>query len=306
MEVLSMTATRELDLFGQYMRNVKNRSENTIAAYTADIRQFFEIMGDYVSINDIHTLDIETVYITRMVNAGMCAASRRRKISALKEFFAWMHKNGFVVENPVENVEMPKLPHKEPKVMEVEEVRKVIECAKEPDDKKTYFRDLAIISLLFATGMRREEITNVKLCDVNLKESSILVHGKGSKERVVYFNDTARAILSEYISAHRSLLRCAKNSDYLFVPNSNGTNNTKLSKASINAIMNRNMELANLDDKKYTVHSARKAFATRAYENTHDIGAVQKLLGHSSPATTMIYVGISDSAKKKAAMAVDF
>lgn len=302
-----MNATKELKNFENYMRNIKNRSENTITAYLSDLAQFCSIMGDYESMNDISRADVENVYIASLAACGVSATSRARKISSVRAFFHWAQVNGVVVENPVENVEMPKIPHKEPKVMADDEVSRVIQYAmthKISDDANANFRDLSIIMLLFSSGIRRSELTEIKLSDVNLKESSILIHGKGNKERWVYFNARTEAILSEYVHSHRKFLRNAKDSEYLFVSNDRNSKSEKLSAWAINDIVNRCFDLAGV--KGYTVHSTRKFFATKVYNETRDIFAVQNLLGHSNPQTTMRYVAANEKMKKEAAMVVNF
>lgn len=298
--IMNMTL---IDEFAKYMRNVKNRSELTISAYCSDLAQFCAVLSDKETFNEITRHDIETRYIEKLVDMGVSPASRARKLSSLKAFYKWAKANGYVVENPVENVESPKIPHKEPKVMSRDEVAETMLVARNDNSKEeNLFRDMAIIHLMFTTGVRRAEVTEIRLRDVDLKNSCILIHGKGNKERMVYFNDGTRRILSEYILAHRKLLKHAKTSDYLFVSNKSD----KLNVSTINRIINANLEKAGIKDKGYTAHSTRKAFATEVYNNTHDVYVVQKLLGHSNPNVTTRYIGVSNSIKKQAAMSVNF
>lgn len=300
-----MNATHEIDMFIAYMRNVKNRSRNTIAAYSQDLREFCAVMDDKESLNEITQEDIEMRYIANLVDNGNSASSRARKLSSLRSFFNWAVTREIVVENPVEKVEMPKIPHKEPKIMEEDEVSDVMFYARNDDSRESCcegFRNMAILSLMFNTGARRSEVTEIKLSDLNLSDGSLLIHGKGNKERVVYFNDTTRAILSEYVSSHRNGLKPSEHSEYLFV----SKRSEKLSPCAINKIVNKYFEKANVKEKGYTAHSTRKAFATQAYNNTGDVFAVQNLLGHSSPSVTVRYVGVNEIKKRKAAMTVNF
>lgn len=258
-------------------------------------------MGVSDDFSGITQRDIEGRYIANLVDSGISASSRARKLSSLKAFFKWAKANGFVVENPVENVESPKLPHREPKAMSVSEVEEVMVAVRsDATTESAMFRDIAILHLLFATGIRRAEVVNIKLKDLDLQDGSLLVHGKGSKERIVYFNDTTRAILSEFVLSHRKLMKPAETSEFLFV----SRQSEKISLCQVNNIINRHFETAGLRDKGYTVHTTRRTFATSVYRNCGDIMAVKELLGHSSVSTTMRYVSISDDAKKKAAMSV--
>lgn len=296
---------KELELFKTYLSNVKNRSEKTINSYSQDLREFFDVMGFYDSISEITLHDVESVYIAYLVEKGNCASTRARKLSSVRSFYKWAVNNKIVVENPVENVEMPKIPHKEPKVMSNDEVFDVMFNAKNDESRESSleaFRNLAILSLMFNTGVRRSEVIEIKLKDLNIENGSLIVHGKGNKERIVYFNMTTKAILSEYIYSHRENLKPAKKSKYLFV----SKKSEKICPSAINRIINKYFKAAGVKEKGYTAHSTRKAFATQVYRNTNDIAATQYLLGHNNPQTTMHYVGISEQIKRNAAMTVNF
>lgn len=291
----------EINEFSTYLKNVRNLSDATISAYSSDLREFFAVMGFYYGVNEITLRDVETVYIEKLVASGNCAASRSRKLSSVRVFYKWAVKNRIVKNNPVEDIELPKIEKKTVKAMSFNEVEQVLDEAKK-DSRENSFRDLAILSLMFSTGIRRAELTEIKLSDLNLEEGLIVIHGKGNKDRLAYFNDTTRAVLSEYINVHRKFYCTSEKSNYLFVSDKG----EKLCFSTVNRIVNRYLESAGIKDKGFTAHSTRKAFATAVYDNTGDIFAVQQLLGHSSPSTTQRYVGIAESRKRMAAMTVNF
>lgn len=291
----------EINEFATYLKNVRNLSGATIAAYSSDLREFCAVMGFTDCVKEITLHNVETVYIANLVASGNCAASRSRKLSSVRMFYKWAVKNGIVQNNPVAEIEMPKIEKKTVKAMSFNEVEQVLDEAKK-DSRENSFRDLAILSLMFSTGIRRAELTEIKLSDLNLEESLIVIHGKGNKDRLAYFNDTTRAVLSEYINVHRKFYCTSEKSSYLFVSDKG----EKLCLSTVNRIVNRYLESAGIKDKGFTAHSTRKAFATAVYENTGDIFAVQQLLGHSSPATTQRYVGVAESRKRMAAMTVNF
>lgn len=291
----------EINEFATYLKNVRNLSGATIAAYSSDLREFCAVMGFTDCVKEITLHDVETVYIANLVASGNCAASRSRKLSSVRVFYKWAVKNGIVKNNPVEDIELPKIEKKTVKAMSFNEVEQVLDEAKK-DSRENSFRDLAILSLMFSTGIRRAELTEIKLSDLNLEECSLVVHGKGSKDRLAYFNNTTRAILYEYVNVHRKFAKPAQTSEYLFV----SQRDEKLCLSTVNRVVNRYLNAAGIKQKGYTAHSPRKAFATAVYDNTGDIFAVQQLLGHSSPATTQRYVGIAESRKRMAAMTVNF
>ena len=292
---------KEINEFATYLKNVRNLSDATIAAYSSDLREFCAVMGFTDCIKEITLHNVETVYIANLVASGNCAASRSRKLSSVRMFYKWAVKNGIVQNNPVAEIEMPKIEKKTVKAMSFNEVEQVLDEAKK-DSRENSFRDLAILSLMFSTGIRRAELTEIKLSDLNLEESLIVIHGKGNKDRLAYFNDTTRAVLSEYINVHRKFYCTSEKSSYLFVSDKG----EKLCLSTVNRIVNRYLESAGIKDKGFTAHSTRKAFATAVYDNTGDIFAVQQLLGHSSPSTTQRYVGVAESRKRMAAMTVNF
>lgn len=292
---------KEINEFEKYLKNVRNLSDSTIKAYSSDLREFFAVMGFFDAVNEITLRDVETVYIEKLVASGNCASSRSRKLSSVRMFYKWAVKNGIVKNNPVEDIELPKIEKKSVKAMSYSEVEQVLDEAKK-DSRNNSFRDLAIVSLMFSTGIRRAELTEIKLNDIFLEQGVIVIHGKGNKDRLSYFNDTTRAILSEYINVHRKFYCTAEKSDYLFV----SEKGEKLCLSTVNRIVNRYLIAAGIKDKGFTAHSTRKAFATAVYENTGDIFAVQQLLGHSSPSTTQRYVGVAESRKRMAAMTVNF
>lgn len=297
-----MENTGIIQEFAEYLRNVKNRSELTVSSYLADIRQFCEILkvDDFASVTK---KDIESKYIYALVECGNAPASRARKLSSVKSFFKWAMSNGVVSINPAEQIDAPKIPHREPNAMNIQEIEDVMAAVKsDATTEPVMFRDIAIIQLLFGTGIRRSELANIKLKDLDLNNSSLLVEGKGAKQRRVYYGDTTRAVLSEFVESHRKLMKKAAESEYLFC----SRQGTQLSLAQINNVVRKHFEAAGLGGKGYTVHTARRTFASHAYRNTGDIFAVQKLLGHSNTQTTMRYVMAEEDMKRKAACSVNF
>lgn len=292
---------KEINEFAKYLKNVRNLSDSTISAYSSDLREFFAVIGISDDIKEITLNEVETVYIEYLVDSGNCAASRSRKLSSVRMFYKWAIKNGVVKNNPVADIELPKIEKKTVNVMSFNEVEKVLDEAKK-DSRENSFRDMAVMYLMFDTGIRRAELTEIKLNDINLEKGVIVIHGKGNKDRFAYVKDTMRAILSEYINVHRKFYKTAENSDYLFVSNKC----EKLCLSTVNRIVNRYLIAAKLKQNGYTAHSPRKAYATAVYENTGDIFAVQQLLGHSSPVTTQRYVGVAEYRKRMAAMTVNF
>lgn len=294
-----MKFNEALKQFENYQRNVLGRSENTIKNYKCDLCLFAQMMN----LEEVETSKQQAEkFIAKLAEKGASATTRARRITALQMFYKYLYDNDFIGENPMTNLVKPKIPQKKVKVMSDEEVEKLLKVLKNRKyESVTYFRNLTIIWLFCSTGLRRNELVNIRLDDVNLENRSILVReGKGNKQRIVYYNDTVQALLSEYIASHRKLMSKAENSDYLFV----SQKSEKIEVSCINRMVNKLYDEAGIDG--YVVHSLRKVFATKIYNETHDIIVTQNLLGHSSPQTTMRYVGINEEMKQKAAQLVNF
>ncbi len=296
-----MKFTEAVEKFGEYQKNILGRSDNTIKSYRMDIMKFSEGTG-CEDVESVTKKDAEA-YFSELAKSTS-ASTRCRKISAIQMLYGWLVNEEIVRDDPVRNLAKPKIPQRKVKAMNQEEVHKVLAVAKGRNVRsQDYFRNLTIINLMFATGLRRNELVNIQLEDVNISENSLLVRvGKGNKQRVVYYNDTTKALLSEWIASHRKLYSYAEESEYLFVTRKA----PQMCVKSVNDIVNGLFQEAGEKDKGYTAHSTRKAFATTVYDVTKDIVTVQNLLGHSSPQTTMHYVMVAEETKKKAAQLVNF
>lgn len=278
----------------------QNKSEHTIEAYRGDLEQFSSAMEK--SLAEIKYADLQE-WANGMAVKGMSASTRARKISAVKSFFKYLSKMEVIDRNPADGLETPKQEKKEPKVISMTDASEVLFVAKNDGVReKTWFRNYAVMAVFLFTGIRREELTNITLADVDLNGRKILIHGKGNKQRTVYMNDTLNAVLSEYIMAYRKYLKPAEKSKYLF-PSSQAE---KMSVRMVNEIVNDMFTKAGIKESGVSAHILRKRFATTVFQNTGDIATVSKLLGHSSPTTTMRYIKIGEDTMRTAMEAVSF
>lgn len=286
-------------MLNEYLLYLKslNRSENTIKSYQHDLLQFADMIGK--SWNQVEKADIY-LCLQKLEKKGVSPASKARKITALQMFFSYLVEVGYITSNPTSNIQKPKIPLKQKKIIADDEVKLILSAALK--DNMHGFRNMTMIYFMLSTGLRRNELVNVKIDDIDMETSSVIVkEGKGNKQRIVYFNDTAKSLLTEYISAHRIKFNTC-NSEYLFV----SERSEKLGLCTVNEIVNKAFEEAGVNEKGYTVHSLRKYFATTAYKISKDLTAVQELLGHSSPTTTMRYVGVEELTKRRVATALNF
>lgn len=288
-----------LESFVEYLISA-GKSKCTIESYSLDIKQFFEFINDTsISIKSIKYSDLIN-WSNFLEKSGFSTATRARKISAIKSFFRYLYKSEYISKNPAEMMESPKILQKAPKVIS-EESAKVL-LGQTDNNKITSFRDYAIVAMFLFTGIRREELTNISLNNINLDNRTICIHGKGNKERFVYINDSLFPIIQEYLSTYRERLKTSKNSKFLFP----SIKREQLSLNSINNIVNKAFIAAGIKEKGVGAHILRKRFATTVFTNTHDIGTVSKLLGHSSSVVTTRYVIINEDILRDATTSVNF
>lgn len=278
----------------------QGKSDCTVSAYKIDLAQFDKAMDK--PLTEIRYSDLQN-WSNRMADGGLSASSRARKISAVKSFFKYLTKMEFIDRNPAENLEIPKIEKKEPKVISMDDASEVLFMAKnDGTNERTWFRDYTVVAMFLFTGIRREELTNIRMADVYMDAHKILIHGKGNKQRTVYMNDMLHSILSEYIMKYRKDLRLAEKSSYLFVSNQS----EKMSVNTVNNIINTMFEKAGIKEKGVSAHILRKRFATTVFNSTHDVATVSKMLGHSSPTVTMRYLSIGEDTMRQAVNAVNF
>lgn len=278
----------------------QGKSKCTIEAYRCDLEQFSNAMDKELA--EIRYADLQE-WTNNMAGGGLTASTRARKISAVKSFFRYLMKMEVIDRNPADGLETPKIEKKEPKVISMDDASEILFAAKNSGDSEhTWFRNYAIMSVFLFTGIRREELTNIKLAAIDMDGRKILIHGKGSKQRTVYMNDMLHSVLSEYVMAYRKYLKPAEKSEYLF-PSSQAD---KMSVRTVNKIVNEMFEKAGIKEDGISAHILRKRFATTVFNNTHDVATVSKMLGHSSPTVTMRYLAINEDTMRNAVNCVNF
>ena len=274
----------------------KRLDPKTLKAYRIDLTQF----TCKVTVNDISAI---TPAILEKFIANLHQMYKpktvKRKIASLKAFFHYLEYRELIEQNPFNKIQVKfREPTVLPKIIPLSTVEvflytiyKQRQTAKTVYQRKNALRDAAVIEMLFATGMRISELCSLRVCDVNLYDRNILIHGKGSKERIIQIgNDDVINILMEY---HKNFYDQIQTCNYFFV-NQNGS---VLSDQSIRRMINKYTALAAID-LHITPHMFRHTFATSLLEADVDIRYIQEMLGHSSINITEIYTHVAMSKQR--------
>ena len=279
-----------LEDFIKYIELEKNDSEYTAINYEEDIKYYLE----YCDENKIDYLKITYKEARNYVNylyseKDNKATSVSRKISAIRSFYRYIANQG--IENySFHLLKLPKKGKRLPKYFEYNELEELFDV---PDlNKPLGQRNRLILEMLYASGVRVSELVNIKLEDINLKEQTIKIFGKGQKERIVYYNDVTKKYLDMYIKYGRYSLD-VDNSPYLFLNYKGG----KITTRAIEKILNEIIEKTAIN-KHITPHMLRHTFATHLLNEGCDLLSVQELLGHASLSATNIYTHITNDRLK--------
>lgn len=217
--------------------------------------------------------------------------SNARRISALKRFFSYLHRQNLIANNPISSINSPKSGQSLPKGLSVEQVERLLQAPtmSSPLIKRNY----TMLQLLYSTGMRVSELVTLPLTGINITSCFIRVTGKGDKERLVPFGIPAREALNDYLDLARPLIMKGRRSNTLFVSN-RGKGMTRLrfwqiiKEAARAAGIRQNL----------SPHSLRHSFATHLLTHGADLRSVQMMLGHSDITTTQIYTHVEEGRLK--------
>lgn len=265
----------------QYLLIEKNYSKNTIESYIRDIDQFVQQTNNMNLLEN--TLEITESYL-RWLRDSFSNNSVLRKISSLKNFYKYLLANNYVEKNFFAEISVSKKTLQLPKFLTQDEINLFLNSLKLTTPLE--IRNKAMFELIYATGMRISELTNLKLEDVNISEQLIRVTGKGRKERIVPINSVALKYLILYINEARLSLN-HNNIDYLFL-NKNGG---QLTRQGFYKILKQLAQQVGITD--ISPHKFRHSIATHMLNNGANLKVVQEMLGHENISTTEIYTHVN-------------
>ena len=280
----------------EYCRYQKNLNCKTLKAYTIDLNQFSEFMN---STHDELSRASLSNYIT-LLHKSYKPKSIKRKIASLKAFCSYLEYEEIIDENPFSKIKVKfQEPFLLPKTISINVIQLLFSSAYKllkKDDVSEYqhntvLRDIAVLELLFATGIRVSELCSLTNKDVDLLEGTVKIYGKGSKERIVQIgNPAVLSALKDYRDTFEGKLLQV---EYFFI----NRQQSRLSEQSVRRMINKYVDLARVSN-HITPHMFRHSFATLLLEEDVDIRYIQKLLGHSSIVTTQIYTHVASSKQR--------
>ena len=261
-----------------FSENIKGLSENTISSYQRDLNKFSKFL-EASGVNDFENLTEEmcSAWIADLFQHNVSARSIQRHISSAKGFFNYLKKSGLVINSPFELINSPKSPSHLPNVLSPEEVSQLLNFKPKNTQEK---RDLAIIELIYSSGLRVSETINVNLGDFEDNKNFLRVLGKGSKTRLVPVGRYAQNAINDWMIEREKL---ATKDDSLFV-------NLRGKRITTRSVQERLKNIAIMQGlPPVNPHMLRHSFATHLLESSGDLRSIQELLGHSSLSTTQIY-----------------
>lgn len=276
--------------FKEYLRVERQYSPKTITAYLEDVTEFEQFLADSghpKSFSAITTFDVH-VFMSELYDKDLKMSSISRKVSSLRAFYRFLLRNGYVTKDPFAYVQIKQNPRRLPRFFYEKELELLFEETRRPD--KLSLRDNALLETLYSTGMRVSECTGLKLEDIDFELKTMLLHGKGRKDRYVPFGSYCYTSLKRYLAKSRKPLmaKYKREHDYVFV-NHHGD---PLTAAGVSYVLDQIVKRSSLSSTIHP-HELRHTFATHLLSNGADLRAVQELLGHSSLSTTQIYTHVT-------------
>jgi Site-specific recombinase XerD len=309
--------------FLSYHETIKGHSQKTVDEYFLDLRNFFRYLKqsrdpalhgkalDEISIMDVDLDFVKSVTLTdiysymtylsrdrvqhqnsRNSQYGLNAASRARKIATIRSFYNYLtNKMHYLTENPVKDIDSPKLKKTLPKYLTLEESIHLLNAV----SGKNHERDYCILTLFLNCGLRISELVSLNLSDI--QGESLRILGKGNRVRIVFLNDACQSALAQYLKVRRPIIGPDQNALFL------SSQDERISRSGVHALVKKRLAEAGIDSTQYSSHKLRHTAATLMLQNGVDVRAVQEVLGHEHLNTTEIYTHIDNDALRVAAKA---
>ncbi|MBI3321480.1 MAG: tyrosine recombinase XerC [Candidatus Omnitrophica bacterium] len=282
-----VVARAPVDRFLRYLLAERNASEYTCSNYAHDLSQFFRFLGSR-AISRVTPLEIRR-FVVHLSTQRFAKRTIARKLSCVRSFFRFLCREGRLLHNPAAAIPSPRLEKRLPAFLDEEQMRRLLNTP--PTAKCQGARDRAVLETLYSTGVRVSELAGLNLEDLDEISGTVLVRGKGKKERLCPIGETALQVIRAYLAKRPKTLRTPY---ALFV----SQKLTRLTVRQVDRLLVRYVRLAQLSP-SISPHSLRHSFATHLLDRGADLRSVQELLGHASLSTTQIYTHVTPQRLKK-------
>ncbi len=281
-----------IDFLGA-IRSERGLSKNTVDAYRRDLRQYQAVIvdtGGTATPEAVHT------YLERLRADGLAPSSVARKFASMRAYHRFLVLEGYRDDDPTTTIDTPGRPAPLPKALTVEEVTRILD---QPDTSDPVgVRDLAVMEFLYATGCRVSELCGTDLHDVDLETRTVLVTGKGNKQRIVPLGSYAITAIEGWLPVRLETRRSGADSGALFI----SARGNRLSRQAVWRIVHKHGNAADIDPSRLSPHVFRHSAATHMVEGGADLRTVQEILGHASLSTTQVYTKISPEHLREVVM----
>lgn len=285
-------ADSSLQEFLAYASVEKGLSANSIAAYRRDLTRLSEFLaGRDAYVSGASNADLRG-FVDGLYEAGLSARSVARYLSSIRSLYRYLVDQGQIVEDPSANLASPGRWKTLPKFLTYDEVDQLL--AAPPPETPLGSRDVAMLQLLYATGLRVSELVAVRLSDLDSKTGIVRTVGKGNKTRLVPVGRTALEAIESYVEQHRQAILKNASSEFLFVTSLGRS----MSRQAFWKLLRKYGLVAGID-KRITPHVLRHSFATHLLERGADLRSLQLMLGHADISTTQIYTHVLRSRMRK-------
>ena len=268
-----------IDEYIEYLEKIKGYSKNTITSYKTDIKKYFE----YINTKNKKYYEIEK-YVQSLSKSKYAKSTVNRKIVSISSFFNWCINQKKLNIKDIKQIKNIKTERKLPTILTSNYINNLLDTI--PTSTSKEIRDRSIIEILYSSGLRVSELTNLKVNDFK-NNKSLKVLGKGNKVRILPMTDKSFNYMNLWISKYRSEYKNVKSGNYIFL----GVRGGKISDREIQRIVN--LRLGTFP------HSIRHTFATHLLDGGADLRVVQEMLGHTDPSTTQIYTHVSKKQLKE-------
>jgi tyrosine recombinase XerC len=273
--------------FLSYLRAERNASEHTTTNYALDLEQFFQFLG-HIRVGTVTALDIRR-FVAHLSTRQHARRTIARKLSCLRSFFRFLCREGTLERNPAAAIPTPRLEKRLPSFLDEAQTARLLDT---PATKKWLgWRDRAMLETLYSTGIRVSELVGLNLDDLDEISGTVVVRGKGKKERLCPIGETALTAIHRYLVNRPKALRVP----YALFVSQKGS---RLTVRQVDRLLARYVASAALPS-SVSPHSLRHSFATHLLDRGADLRSVQELLGHASLSTTQVYTHVTPQRLKK-------